>query len=45
MQLIWKKLDAHYAQGALDLVEGWCRLALNETFCNGGPVNRAKLER
>ncbi|KAK5656256.1 hypothetical protein OQA88_5018 [Cercophora sp. LCS_1] len=43
--LVWKKLEANFAQGQFDLAEAWCRLALHSLFKNCGSGNVAKLER
>ncbi|KAK0626986.1 meiosis protein SPO22/ZIP4 like-domain-containing protein [Immersiella caudata] len=43
--LIWKKVEANYTGGHLDLAEAWCSLALHTVFQNCGPNNTSKLER
>lgn len=43
--LIWKKVDASFSQGELDITEKWCRVAMHPAFCNSGPANTAKIAR
>ncbi|KAI0381571.1 SPO22-domain-containing protein [Hypomontagnella monticulosa] len=43
--LIWKKVDASFNQGELDIAEKWCRVAMHPAFCNSGPANTAKIAR
>ncbi|KAL0941625.1 uncharacterized protein CTRU02_204388 [Colletotrichum truncatum] len=40
-----KKVEVTYSQGHFDIADGWCRLALQPVFQNGGPANRSRLGR
>ncbi|TEA13067.1 Zinc cluster transcription factor acuM [Colletotrichum sidae] len=45
LSLMWKKIEINYNQGQFDVAEGWCRLALEKIFDNGGPANKSGLGR
>ncbi|KAK1478311.1 hypothetical protein CTAM01_15036 [Colletotrichum tamarilloi] len=43
--LIWKKIEVNYNQGHFDFADGWCQIALQPLFQNGGPANMSRLGR
>ncbi|KAH8677915.1 meiosis protein SPO22/ZIP4 like-domain-containing protein [Xylariales sp. PMI_506] len=43
--LIWKKMDAYFAQGEYMMCKGWCQLALHSILREGGPVTSAIITR
>ncbi|KAI8294264.1 Transcriptional regulator [Colletotrichum sp. SAR11_240] len=45
LTIMWKKIEVNYNQGHFQLAEGWCRIALQSIFENGGPANRSRLCR
>ncbi|KAF6805556.1 hypothetical protein CSOJ01_09425 [Colletotrichum sojae] len=45
LTLMWKKIEVNYSQACFDIADGWCRLALQPVFENGGPANRSRLGR
>ncbi|KAG7080083.1 Transcriptional regulator [Colletotrichum scovillei] len=45
LTLIWKKIEANYNQGHFDFADGWCQIALQPLFQNGGPANMSRLGR
>ncbi|KAK1534827.1 uncharacterized protein CCOS01_03579 [Colletotrichum costaricense] len=45
LTLIWKKIEVNYNQGHFDFADGWCQIALQPLFQNGGPANMSRLGR
>ncbi|KAK1659678.1 meiosis protein SPO22/ZIP4 like-domain-containing protein [Colletotrichum godetiae] len=45
LTLIWKKIEVNYNQGHFDFADGWCQIALQPLFQNGGPANMSRLSR
>ncbi|KAJ0162227.1 hypothetical protein CTA2_4896 [Colletotrichum tanaceti] len=45
LTLIWKKIEVNYNQGHFDIADGWCQVALQPLFQNGGPSNMSRLGR
>ncbi|KXH62229.1 hypothetical protein CNYM01_13887, partial [Colletotrichum nymphaeae SA-01] len=45
LTLVWKKIEANYNQGHFDFADGWCQIALQPLFQNGGPANMSRLGR
>ncbi|KAI1807755.1 SPO22-domain-containing protein [Daldinia bambusicola] len=43
--LIWKKVDAAFNEGALDITEKWCHVAIHPALRHSGPANTAKITR
>ncbi|KAI0843290.1 meiosis protein SPO22/ZIP4 like-domain-containing protein [Hypoxylon sp. FL0890] len=43
--LIWKRVDASFSQGELDITEKWCHVALHPALRHSGPANAAKIAR
>ncbi|CAJ2511272.1 Uu.00g068970.m01.CDS01 [Anthostomella pinea] len=43
--LVWKKVDANFNQGQVDIAELWCRLLLHPVLQQSGPLNTAKISR
>ncbi|KAI2778846.1 SPO22-domain-containing protein [Daldinia loculata] len=43
--LIWKRVDASFSQGELDITEKWCHVAMHPALRNSGPANTAKITR
>ncbi|KAI1210703.1 SPO22-domain-containing protein [Annulohypoxylon truncatum] len=43
--LIWKRVDALYSQGELELTEKWCHVAMHPALRHSGPANAAKIAR
>ncbi|GKT44533.1 uncharacterized protein ColSpa_04714 [Colletotrichum spaethianum] len=43
--LLWKKIEVNYNQGHFDFADGWCQIALQPLFQNGGPANLSRLGR
>ncbi|KAI0142464.1 SPO22-domain-containing protein [Hypoxylon sp. NC0597] len=43
--LIWKRVDASFNQGELDITEKWCHVALHPALRQSGPANAAKIAR
>ncbi|EXF81759.1 hypothetical protein CFIO01_04807 [Colletotrichum fioriniae PJ7] len=45
LTLIWRKIEVNYNQGHFDFADGWCQIALQPLFQNGGPANLSRLGR
>ncbi|KAK2055776.1 SPO22-domain-containing protein [Colletotrichum caudatum] len=45
LTLLWKKIEVNYNQGHFGFADGWCQIALQPLFQNGGPANRSRLSR
>ncbi|KAI1417997.1 meiosis protein SPO22/ZIP4 like-domain-containing protein [Hypoxylon sp. FL1857] len=45
LALIWKRVDASFSQGELDITEQWCHVALRPALRQSGPANTAKIAR
>ncbi|KAJ3950129.1 sporulation-specific protein 22 [Colletotrichum fioriniae] len=45
LTLIWRKIEVNYNQGHFDFADGWCQIALQPLFQNGGPANFSRLGR
>ncbi|CCF34294.1 hypothetical protein CH063_06320, partial [Colletotrichum higginsianum] len=45
LTLIWKKIEVNYSQGHFDIADGWCQVALQPLFQNGGPANMSRVGR
>ncbi|KXH33815.1 hypothetical protein CSIM01_12068, partial [Colletotrichum simmondsii] len=45
LTLIWRKIEVNYNQGHFDFADGWCQIALQPLFQNGGPANMSRLGR
>ncbi|GKT56458.1 transcriptional regulator [Colletotrichum tofieldiae] len=45
LTLLWKKIEVNYNQGHFDFADGWCQIALQPLFQNGGPANLSRLGR
>ncbi|OTA65448.1 SPO22-domain-containing protein [Hypoxylon sp. EC38] len=43
--LVWKRVDASFSQGELDITEKWCHVALHPALRHSGPANAAKIAR
>ncbi|KAL7624283.1 sporulation-specific protein 22 [Parahypoxylon ruwenzoriense] len=43
--LIWKRVDASFNEGQLDIAESWCHVAMHPTLRHSGPANAAKITR
>ncbi|KAI1449599.1 SPO22-domain-containing protein [Annulohypoxylon stygium] len=43
--LIWKRVDASWSQGELELTEKWCHVAMHPALRHSGPANAAKIAR
>ncbi|KAI1780407.1 SPO22-domain-containing protein [Hypoxylon cercidicola] len=43
--LIWKRVDASFNQGDLDIAEEWCHVAMHPALRHSGPANAAKIAR
>ncbi|KAI1343855.1 meiosis protein SPO22/ZIP4 like-domain-containing protein [Xylariaceae sp. FL0016] len=43
--LIWKKIEANFDQGRLDITEKWCRCALHPVLQASGPLNLSRITR
>ncbi|XXG97783.1 hypothetical protein Hte_004096 [Hypoxylon texense] len=43
--LIWKRVDASFNQGDLDIAEKWCHVAMHPALRHSGPANAAKIAR
>jgi len=44
-QLLWKRIQAAYAQEQFDVAESWCRLAIHQLFQQCGDGNKSKIAR
>lgn len=43
--LLWKRIEAAYAQEHYEIAESWCRLAMHRVFEKSGELNRSKIAR
>ncbi|KAI4860640.1 SPO22-domain-containing protein [Hypoxylon rubiginosum] len=43
--LVWKRVDASFNQGDLDIAEKWCHVAMHPALRHSGPANAAKIAR
>jgi len=44
-QLLWKRIEAAYAQEQFDVAGSWCRLAIHQLFQQCGDGNKSKIAR